>query len=354
MMPDQASGNAEGGGAIDRRQLLKQTAAALFGWPMGKSISLFRDPSDASDEPAFAGPGAAAPWARVEGDFVPTEQTVPSLTGLDRLLGPDYRELRYYLRAADAGTLADQRLTISRRIRKLLDASPSDWRRIARTIEYLYGWFFAVPGVERDWPGFVIVMPGGYVTTRHSFGMKGVPTRLPKPSKPRRVGEPILNLSFGRMWPEFDIPVRWERIPLGVPAGRDARWAKPVIRRRVRSFGDPLGRWGPSEEIIFQVGRASPADEEALGKGLYYPCTEGKRILGPDGSVCFTRGISVLVLARLVPVTSAEDALIHQVSITVDESMEEILDINCLCRTYDRFVNHYPGMADLIRGHWNR
>jgi hypothetical protein len=280
-------------------------------------------------------------------EFLPTDRDIPTLTGLKSQIGPVYRDLYYFFQPGSTGCFADHAVAGIERIRRCLKAGYTDWRPVERTLKYLWQTFFGGPAVARDWPGFVILMPDGYVTSRHNFLQKGEQTKIPRPEIVKAIEGTTLTLEFGRLWSKFDIPIVVQSMPLRVPAGRDRKWARPVVRHRVRFYVGVGGRRLPSE-TIFQLGRADPDDEGLLQAGHYYPNTEGKRILGVDGSVCFTRGMTVLVLARLVPNPSPYSAVIHQMCISIGEYSNDILDINCLTRSFPQFAKHYPGIENLI------
>ena len=280
-------------------------------------------------------------------DFLSTGKDIPALTGLSDLIGTEYRDLYYYFQASSTGRFADQAAGMIERVRRCLRAQHAEWAKIQPALAYLWGSFFGGQAVDRNWPGFMILMPDGYVTTRHSFSRRKEETKIPKPEIVRAVSGPMLTLEFGRLWPKFDIPFDVMRLPLRFPNDRDRKWARPVIRHRVRRYDDGTGHQRPGE-IIFQLGRADPDDERVLKAGHYYPNTEGRRVYGDDGSVCFTRKMTVLVLARLVPNPSAYSAIIHQLCISLDEEYSSLMDINCLVREFAQFAKHYPGISELI------
>lgn len=280
------------------------------------------------------------------GDFISTDKDIPTLSGLSDVLGPSFSGLRYLFRFESAGYLADHRTSLLERMREIVGVPESSWKEVRPTLGYVWGRFFGAAPVERDFPGFVILMPGGYVTTRHQFGLKAERVISRQPTSVEAVDDHRFDLKFGEWQGRYSLPLDLSRVPLRKPPDRDEKWSQPVARRMVRKFAAADGGRLPTD-FILQVGRADPDDARALRRGEYYPNTEGKRVQGERG-VCFTRDISVIVIARLVPSPSAYEALVHQVSITLSETGEEILDFNSLSRSFGRFAQHYPGISQLL------
>lgn len=276
--------------------------------------------------------------------YVPSPE-IQQATGLSIEPG---KSIHHYLLFASSARLAKDRHDILSLSSQFLPfADRSRWRRQCVALADVFLQFFGHAAV-RDLPGFVWFLPV-WVSNYYRFRLANGELR-DEGNPPERLpfqNDLQVDLSFGRgsNEPPVSLPLSLKKPTLHWAFPKELGRKPSVYRlRRTRKGvvdGQPL-----LPAIERNVGLGTPEVEPLIQRG-YFPAYADRVVRDAAGRSQFIRFYSV-ILARLLPRCTLEEANVHQLYLSFDLHSGEMTDATAINMDFDQLLLIHPGIADQL------